>query len=141
MIGTYDAERIKLTTTRPAVPPSRQEVKDWLTPGSTGSLPKFAICLKPSDGWPKNAGANENFFKSAPAAIGFLNFQDGKFDYKNRIAYLGISIVDAENTGKGYGREAVEWALEYAFMELGLHRVALDVYSFNENAVKLYRKM
>ncbi|WP_313584252.1 GNAT family N-acetyltransferase [Lacrimispora sp.] len=31
--------------------------------------------------------------------------------------------------------------LEYAFSELNLHRVFLNVFSFNKRAIKLYEKM
>ncbi|MGJ4846582.1 GNAT family N-acetyltransferase [Leifsonia sp. Le1] len=44
------------------------------------------------------------------------------------------------NPGKGYGTEATTLALDYAFGELGLHRVTLDVYSFNPRAQRSYEK-
>ena len=54
---------------------------------------------------------------------------------------IGLGFPDKQHRGKGYGQELLEWALHYAFMELGLHRVQLGAYSFNEPALKLYRKM
>ena len=43
--------------------------------------------------------------------------------------------------GKGIGKAALSLILEYAFSELNLHRVFLNVFSFNKRAIKLYEKM
>lgn len=43
--------------------------------------------------------------------------------------------------GKGIGKAAMALILEYAFHELNLHRVFLQVFSFNERAIRLYEKM
>lgn len=59
----------------------------------------------------------------------------------NRNAMLGISIGEKDSQGKGYGREAILLLLDYAFMELNLHRVYLGVFSFNERAKKLYERI
>ncbi|PYH97634.1 acyl-CoA N-acyltransferase [Aspergillus ellipticus CBS 707.79] len=60
--------------------------------------------------------------------------------HHHRHATLGISLVDGYR-GKGYGGEAINWILDWAFMHAGLHRVGLDAFSFNENGLKLYRKL
>lgn len=52
-----------------------------------------------------------------------------------RIALHGMSV-----TGKGYGTEATDLVLEYAFTVAGLHRVALEVFAFNTNAQKSYAR-
>lgn len=43
-------------------------------------------------------------------------------------------------TGQGYGTEATGAVLDHAFDEIDLHRVALDVYSFNPRAARSYEK-
>lgn len=127
---------------RPFVPPSRDEIKEWFTPRPTGSLPKLAVCEKPTmNTWPHDLERLDNYFKSAPTAIGFIDFQQKDFNFKNRVVWIGLGIVDPKLRGKGYGREMLEWALEYAFIELSIHRVSLEVYSFNEIAIKLYLTM
>ena len=83
----------------------------------------------------------EDYTKSLAPAIGFINFQPSQFDYKNRISWIGMGFPDKAYRGKGYGTEALEWALEYAFLELGLHKISLGVHAFNEAAIKLYRKV
>lgn len=62
-------------------------------------------------------------------------------DYKNRNAELIIDIGEPDYWGKGYGHEALQILLQYAFNELNLHRLSLRVFDFNERAIKLYTKM
>ena len=62
-------------------------------------------------------------------------------DYINRNAELQIRIAPEEQRGKGYGRQAIQLLLDYAFKDLGLHRVFLRVFSTNENAIKDYKKI
>ena len=70
--------------------------------------------------------------------------------------YLGeivLNELDADNAsmnfriallpglpGRGYGTEATTVVLDFAFGRLGLHRVFLDVYSFNPRALRSYEK-
>ncbi len=56
-------------------------------------------------------------------------------------AGLSIAIGHPEQRGKGYGREAVELLLRFAFMELNLHRVQLTAFSYNERAIALYESL
>ncbi|MCG7346293.1 GNAT family N-acetyltransferase [Sporosarcina sp. ACRSL] len=62
-------------------------------------------------------------------------------DTKNRNAECIIDIGEKDYWGKGYGTEALDMLLEYAFLELNLHRVSLRVFSFNERAIHIYQKL
>ncbi|WP_404406977.1 GNAT family N-acetyltransferase [Jeotgalibacillus malaysiensis] len=62
-------------------------------------------------------------------------------DYKNRNAECVIDLGEADQWGKGFGKEAMQLLLSYAFEELNLHKVYLRVFSFNERAVRLYEKL
>ncbi|TQR30164.1 GNAT family N-acetyltransferase [Brevibacillus brevis] len=64
-----------------------------------------------------------------------------QIDLKNRNAECIIDIGEKEYWGKGYGREAMKLLLDYAFLEMNLHRVSLRVFSFNERAIKLYERL
>lgn len=55
-------------------------------------------------------------------------------------AMLGISIGERGEWGRGYGTEAIRRVLRYAFTELGLRRVALEVDQDNERAIRCYEK-
>ncbi|WP_096154171.1 GNAT family N-acetyltransferase [Bacillus sp. FJAT-45066] len=62
-------------------------------------------------------------------------------DTKNRNAECIIDIGEKEYWGKGYGTEALKILLDYAFLELNLHRVLLRVFSLNERAIHIYKKL
>lgn len=62
-------------------------------------------------------------------------------DWKNRVAEVGIVIGEKEFQGKGFGTEAMELLLEYAFNTVNLNRIELYTYSFNERAQKSYNKV
>jgi RimJ/RimL family protein N-acetyltransferase len=56
-----------------------------------------------------------------------------------RHAELGITIGDKEYWGRGYGRDAIQLLLDYAFRLLNLRRVWLEVHAENERAIRAYR--
>ncbi len=57
------------------------------------------------------------------------------------VGSIGIAIGDPGNQGKGYGSEAMQLLLKFAFHELNLHRVQLTVFSYNERAMRLYEHL
>jgi RimJ/RimL family protein N-acetyltransferase len=59
----------------------------------------------------------------------------------NRSAVFGINLGDTAQQGRGYGREATQLVLRYAFEELNLNRVELSVYSDNWRAIRMYQKV
>lgn len=62
-------------------------------------------------------------------------------DVENRNAECIIDLGDKNTWGKGLGREAFQLLLDYAFLEMNLHKVYLRVFSFNERAIRLYQKL
>lgn len=61
-------------------------------------------------------------------------------DRLNQVAMLSIIIGDSSSSGKGYGTDALTQLLRFAFLELNLERVELDVYEDNKGAIALYEK-
>lgn len=59
----------------------------------------------------------------------------------SRDAFVGIGIGERESWGKGYGTDAMNLILRYAFTELNLRRVTLNVFEFNQRAVRSYEKV
>ncbi|KAH8653865.1 acyl-CoA N-acyltransferase [Xylariales sp. PMI_506] len=57
-----------------------------------------------------------------------------------RQTAMAIQIA-SEFQDKGYGKEAVNWALDWAFRQAGVHRVSIETMSFNERAFALYKKI
>jgi RimJ/RimL family protein N-acetyltransferase len=64
-----------------------------------------------------------------------------QLDGDNGSALYHITIGEKELWGRGYGTEATELMLGHAFGNLGLHRVSLAVFAFNERAIRSYRKV
>jgi RimJ/RimL family protein N-acetyltransferase len=62
-----------------------------------------------------------------------------RIDWKNRVGSIGIVIGSPENLGKGYGTEAMKLLVRFAFLELNLNRLELEVYDFNERACRSYQ--
>lgn len=63
-----------------------------------------------------------------------------EIDWDLRKANFRIAIFHPEECGKGIGSWAIENTLEFAFQEINLHRVELDVFSFNPRAIRAYEK-
>ena len=53
---------------------------------------------------------------------------------------MGIGLGEREYWGKGYGTDAMKIILRYAFTELNLRRVTLDVFEYNQRGVRSYEK-
>ena len=62
-------------------------------------------------------------------------------DLINQTAELGIFIGEQDDRNKGYGKEAIKLILDYGFNTLNLNNIMLKVYSFNEKAIKTYKKV
>ena len=62
--------------------------------------------------------------------------------HKNRrdgTSAIGISIYDRDYLGKGYGRDAVNVLLDWAFRIRNYRRIWLDTLANNERAIRAYR--
>jgi RimJ/RimL family protein N-acetyltransferase len=70
--------------------------------------------------------------------VGFVYV--GILSWVHRDAIVAIGIGDRALTGKGYGTDAMRLTLRYAFAELDLHRVTLNVFSNNVRAIRSYEK-
>lgn len=62
-------------------------------------------------------------------------------DQVNGGAGLGVMIGHPADTSHGYGSDAIAALLDFAFSELRLVRVWLDVYDFNERARLVYERL
>ena len=59
----------------------------------------------------------------------------------NDSADLSIIVGHPEDRHHGYGAEAITALLDYGFEALGLNRVGLSVFEFNEEAISTYQKL
>jgi RimJ/RimL family protein N-acetyltransferase len=70
--------------------------------------------------------------------VGATGFND--VDLRNRHAEWGIWIGPPARWGKGFGTEACQLAMRYAFHEVGLEKVYLYVYEGNDRGLRAYEK-
>ncbi|KAK4649901.1 hypothetical protein QC762_704100 [Podospora pseudocomata] len=57
-----------------------------------------------------------------------------------RWTRMGLGVAE-EHQGNGYGKEAVNWALDWAFEFAGMHRVELTTASYNDRAIAMYKSL
>jgi RimJ/RimL family protein N-acetyltransferase len=70
--------------------------------------------------------------------IGFTTFSS--LDAENGSVLFHITIGERDAWNRGLGTEATRLMLGHAFERLGLHRVGLTVFSFNDRAIRAYEK-
>jgi RimJ/RimL family protein N-acetyltransferase len=64
-----------------------------------------------------------------------------QLDADNGSALFHITIGEKEAWGHGFGTEATRLMIDHAFGSLGLHRIGLTVFAFNERAIRSYRSV
>jgi RimJ/RimL family protein N-acetyltransferase len=107
----------------------------------TAALP---ATLQDEEAWFERQRKRDDYqFAIRTAADGTLIGSCGlmEIQWQARHALLGIAVGDPSYWGRGYGSDAVRVLLRYAFMELNLNRVALEVYAYNARAIAAYRKV
>lgn len=101
---------------------TKESHENWLeTIVHTGKAEQFIIYAKPEG-----------------KAIGSVYLRD--IDRKNQKAEYGIFIGEEEYLGKGFGSEAANVILKYAFEKMKLHKVTLRVFASNKRAIESYKK-
>jgi diamine N-acetyltransferase len=74
--------------------------------------------------------------KATLRPIGRTNLH--RINHAHRVAHFGLFIGERDLWGRGYGTEATRLVLAYAFAQLNLHNVSLEVFADNERAVRAY---
>lgn len=120
-----DSEYMRLLDMWPATPSSVKKIEEWI---------KKDIEEKDNQGY---------FFmiqdKATQRLIGEIGL--GGICWNHGDTFVGIGIGERELWGKGYGTDAMRVILRFAFTELNLHRVSLDVFAYNPRAIKSYEKV
>ncbi len=70
--------------------------------------------------------------------VGFTDLEGVMFPHGD--AFVGIGLGQREFWGKGYGTDAMQVILRYAFQELNLRRVSLNTFEYNPRAIRSYEK-
>lgn len=116
-----------------------EEVKRNLTPG----IP-YPFTLEDEKKWYQSITATEDTYSFAIETIEDSIYLGGcginHVDWKNSIAVVGIFIGNKDYWNKGYGTDAMRTLIKFIFNEMNINKIKLNVYSFNERAVKCYEK-
>ena len=116
----FDLEHTELGGRHGVFPGSDKQARDLDLMLKAPDEASFAILLKPR-----------------LRVIGFCGVRS--IDHRNGSARVFIGINDKRLWGRGYGREALALLCDYAFNVLSLHSLRLNVFGFNERAIRSYK--
>ncbi|KAG5659783.1 hypothetical protein KAF25_002342 [Fusarium avenaceum] len=106
------------------------------------SLLGVAICLKDEPSTTAGEG-NDTEKEKTPTIIGIICIGWGGISLStahHRNAEIGISLAKPYQ-GKGYGKEAINWMLDWGFRHGGLHSIGISTASYNSRAEYLYQSI
>ncbi|MHA1771731.1 MAG: GNAT family N-acetyltransferase [Candidatus Thorarchaeota archaeon] len=109
-----------------AIPHSRLQEEEWIkrTQRLMGSGQEYVFAIERLD--------THKF-------IGTVGIHD--ILWVAKTATVGIAIYRQEDREQGFGTEALQLAIEFAWKDLNLRRLELSVHSFNKRAIKTYEKL
>lgn len=110
-------------------------------------------CLIPGIPYPMTLEEEEKWYQEQSAFRDTYNFaietlEEGKYiggcginkvDWKNSVATVGI-FIGKDYLSRGYGTDAMNTLVGFIFNQMNINKVKLNVYSFNERAIKSYKK-
>ena len=117
--------------------------------------PKVGASLRPTILFPYRLEDEESWYNTLNAnSTSGYNFA---IERKEDAAYMGgcgVHQINAKNRhvsvgiflghqfwGKGYGTDAMRVLVDFCFQEINLHKVKLEVFSYNERAIRSYQKV
>lgn len=123
---THDSEFMRMMDINPARPMSA------------------AIVKKQYEKLEKQMDDDKNFYyftiraKEDDRLIGKATVQ--RIEWTNGNAWIQLGIGSVEDRCKGYGSQALSMLIRFAFAELNLFRVSVQVPEYNEAAIALFKK-
>lgn len=123
-------------------PVGKTDLDDQISAISNALL-GVAIVLRPEEA--KNSHHAHSVGRESKAAIiiGSMALGWGGVSPRtahHRTASMGITLA-REWQGRGYGGEAIDWMLDWAFGHAGLHSVSLSAADYNQRGIRLYKKL
>jgi RimJ/RimL family protein N-acetyltransferase len=123
------------------LPTGQKEVDSYIQ-SVADSLLGVAICLKDEPSTTSEQESNGDTEKT-PTIIGIMCIGWGGISPStahHRNAEIGICLAKPHQ-GKGYGREAINWVLDWGFRHAGLHSIGISTASYNSRAEYLYQSI
>lgn len=116
-----------------------EEIKRLLMPG----IP-YPLTFEEEEKWFQQQSAFKDTYNFAIETLDEGKYIGGcginHLDWKNSVATVGIFIGDKDYLSKGYGTDAMYTLVGFIFNQMNINKVKLNVYSFNERAIKSYKK-
>lgn len=122
-IGAWNADLTyqRLLRRGMVYPGNEADVRQWMLNPADDFYP-FAITDKADD-----------------RVVGVVAIKDVMWSSRQCQFFIGIGR--AEDRGRGYASDALRVMLRYAFMEMNLNRVGLEVSAYNADARRLYTRL
>lgn len=121
---SLDAEYWRLAASDAALPRSSKSIQDWLDKELGKENPQlFMFTIR----------RLEDQQLIGEIDLDIVSWSHGE-------SFVGIGLGEREYWGKGYGTDAMRVILKYAFSELNLERVSLNVFEYNPRARRSYEK-
>ncbi|MFG6117183.1 GNAT family N-acetyltransferase [Halobacillus sp. MO56] len=108
------------------------------------ALPAAPRTVEHLESWLDESNESNNQYTFAirdekDAFIGYVELESILWIHRN--GWVSIAIGEDEYQGKGYGTEAMQLLIDFAFYECSLHRLQLTVFSYNIPAIQMYEKL
>ena len=90
-----------------------------------------------------DSGCGREQKQKPPTRLGFLSLARPEFPgglAHQRRMELGVTRARSIQ-GRGYGGEAINRALDRAFLDMGLHKVFLHTHKYNTRAIRTYKRL
>lgn len=121
---SVDSEFLRLMDSDPARPFSIKATQEWIEKELAKARPdNFYFMIR---------------FLKDDRLLGDVGLDGVRWNHGD--TFLGIGLDNREDWGKGYGSDALRIILRYAFNELNLFRVTLNVFEYNPRAIHAYEK-
>lgn len=121
-----DSEYWRLLASDPATPRSPKAIQAWVEKFLEKDPPEVYLFM---------VRALED---DRPRMIGEIGLDGVQWEHGE--SFVGLSLGERKDWGKGYGTDAMRVILRYAFTELNLERVSLTVFEYNPRAIRSYEK-
>ncbi|HRF93714.1 MAG TPA: GNAT family protein [Aggregatilineales bacterium] len=119
-----NSEFQRLLNSDPAMPKTLDSITTWYESASKNKDDEYVFGIRALDD---------------DRLLGNCSIFDMSHNSHNAI--VGIYIGEPSEWGKGYGSDAMNVLVRFAFMDLNLHRLELNVFSYNPRAIKSYEKI
>ncbi|WP_082341268.1 GNAT family N-acetyltransferase [Sporosarcina globispora] len=103
---------------------------------------EFNITIEEEEAWIEQSIQSGDLILLAEIdseVIGMLNFRRSKSKKVNHHGFFGITIQE-KHCNQGLGSEMMKQFMKWAEDEPGLEKICLEVFSYNQRAIHLYKR-